>query len=208
MGTGSITHFSVNQPITQPLRVWVQGFNRIRWEVDTSDGTVVTVIHGRGGWSDSGSGRRPLPASRVAGNRLELFPALVALEWLSDARHSARSRIETSAEGRRTHRLSVEFVDDNIADPTNREAVRRLSRCELVLDETTAAPVGLRYFEHAYDWRIDVPVELHYSDFRPAGSLILPHRITRSVQGTGISEVQFAQIQMGATIPSWLFERR
>ena len=205
---GTYTVFRNDGPFTRSLRAKVLGFDKVRWELDDPDGTVVTVVRSNGGWTETNGVSRHLSVSQVAGRRLEYLPTIAIAEWVQTTRTRSAAKGQVDIGGRAYERVYLERLDRTTNDEEFKENFRRMFRREVFLDSQTSLPARLRYFSHPGDWRIDRPVDLVYSNYQNVGGVLVPLTITRYMSDIKISEVQFMTFTPNAPVSESDFQRR
>ncbi len=80
--------------------------------------------------------------------------------------------------------------------------VQRLSATHLFLDGSSGLPIGLRFNTHPdNDAGLDIPVEIHFSDYRAVSGVQVPTHIEKFLQGSLLLDfhVTSAQVNSGLT---------
>lgn len=204
---GNMKHNLGEREVVYPFRAKILDWDSIRWEVDTPEGTRVTVIRGNSGWSKSTSGTIRLPVSQIPGKSLESFPFLAIQKWLGREDYEARDLgTESHLESVVLRRLSVGRIHRGAGG--NKEAIEEVGRCELLLDQQTYLPARVRYFEHGGDWRIATNVDLVYSDYRMTNGIAIPFRIRRTIRNRILGEIEIISIGFQVPISTSEFQEK
>lgn len=192
--------------VAYPFRAKVLGLDAVRWEVEKPEGTTITVVMGNSGWSTSPNGTFRLPVSQTIGRGLESFPFLAINKWVASARHEAKDAGPEVVAGRNLHRFSVGRIHNG--DPSRREAIEKSGRCEVLVDHQTLIPARVRYFEHGGDWRLSVPAEIIFSDYRQVRGVLVPFVVERRIQNQVVETLEITSIDFQFPISTNEFQER
>lgn len=183
-----------------PFRLKVRGFDQIRWEMESSEGIAVTLIVGGSGWFISPKGSATLPVNALQGRKYELMPLLGIAEWMSHDRSSIRYVGTEAVQGKNLIRLSLTKMGRAEDSPDIQSTMAAIHQQELYFDPETRMPVRLRYYEHPGDWRVNIPVDVEFSDFKVVNGILFPTRVTRSIRGQKLGEYVFESLVFGAEL--------
>ena len=69
--------------------------------------------------------------------------------------------------------------------------LKHLNTADLYLDGSTMLPRTLKYFMHPEnDARVDIPVEIRFSDYRDTGGIKIPFHIEKLINGASFLDLQ------------------
>ena len=69
--------------------------------------------------------------------------------------------------------------------------LNHLNSADLYVDGSTMLPTTLKYFVHPEnDARVDIPVEIRFSDYRDAGGIKVPFHIEKLINGASLLDLQ------------------
>jgi outer membrane lipoprotein-sorting protein len=203
VASGTYTRFLADsQTVSFPVRVKVLGDKQFRWEVDTpGQGTVVTIVSGTSAWSQTLKGTEAIAVSNIPGSTFEPFPSLFLESWLNTVSTSVQFvGPETIGEVPVVH-LSVTPSLGDLVDPDREKRYEATHRRELFVDQKTNLPVQLRYYKHPHDWRNEIPIDVHYSNFQTTGGVAFPLTVTTLLGEEKLTEIQFDSITPNAPVP-------
>lgn len=201
--SGTYTKVATRSPGFYPIRVKVLGTNLVRREVDMTEGTHIVVTRGRSGWSGSPAGVKVLSVSQLAGNGLEDLPVLALASWLGSSTCDIALREDVTISGTLAHHLDVR--ERHVGD---HPAYAEVAHWELFVDAATNLPLRVRYFQHPVDWRVGVPIDLDFSDFRHVHGILFPFTITRLISEEKTAVVQYHAIDIDVAVRSEEFQPR
>lgn len=58
----------------------------------------------------------------------------------------------------------------------------------------------MRYYAHPTDWRMAIPEEFVFGDFRSVNGILFPFEITQYVSGRKISMIRYDSITLNSTL--------
>ena len=187
---------------THTLRLKARGFDRIRWETDLEDGTVVTIIRDHFNGRVQQLGRTStIPMSRASAATFEAIPVLALGDWLVSAAVKARYLGFEKVGGKDHHRVVLNRIHVGEAAADYKKAIEEITRVEFYVDPASSLPYWLRYYEPVGDWRGRSAIDLIYSDFKRVGTVTVPMTVGRYLNGQKISEIHFESIALNVTIP-------
>jgi hypothetical protein len=94
-------------------------------------------------------------------------------------------------------------------DAATEELVRRLTTVDVYLDSTSHLPLMLSFNLHsATDAGLNIPAEVHFSDYRRVNGMLVPFHIQRFIQGTTNLEITLNDVTFNSGIPDSDFELR
>lgn len=178
-----------------------RGSSRVRWELHPPSGTIVRVVDGDLGWIRLGDARRSLSLSETAGATVELFPLVGLSDWVGSPHERA---VDLGREEIREQVFDKVEVSRSLPGRDRldriRQAVERSRRMELLLEEDTGRLSRLRYFRHPNDWRIDLPVQVLFSDFKIIQGRELPIMATVWEGDRPLLTYRFEQIELDVPV--------
>jgi hypothetical protein len=187
------------------VRLMTLGIDKVRWETDLPNGTVVSIIRGRGGWKQDVDGTSMLSVADTVGQGNENLPLLALVKWATSPNVLVSLVGTESSAGVSQYHVSLTEGRDPTA-PTDAEKILRAVRlCELYIDQQTNLPARLRYYEHPGDWRRSVPVDLVFSDYRTVAGLLFPFTLTRYSAGQKVNLIQLTSVGSAGRLSDDLF---
>ncbi len=195
-GSGTYTQFQAGSAPAFPLRFKVLGTDKFRWETDSPDGTVTVVVRGDLAEHQRATNTQRLPVTQLLGKTAENFPILAIARWIGTPTIGLQLVGSEIFNGRSVYHISILKTWGGVRPADFKKAYEQTNRCELFVDQQTYMPVGVRYYEHPTDWRVSIPVDLVFSDFRPVGGLQFPFTLTRYRRDYKLSIVQLQFIQL------------
>lgn len=199
--TGTYTSFTGTNTSPQPLRIKILGLDQIRWEMDEPEGTYVTVIEPNGSWRFGPTGSRMLPIRDAVGRQLEIFPILAVADWMATpTEYSCQMAGTDSISGRPAQHLTISHLPTWTNDANEQAEIESLTKIDFYLDAQNNTPLRLHYNEHPRDWRVNVPVDLDFSNYQQVGGVSMPMTIDRFVIGVKVGEFQFTSVTFNASI--------
>jgi hypothetical protein len=208
VASGTYTRFARQSPVSYPFRLKVLGEDRFRREVDTPEGTHITVVRGPTGWSDSPQKRKLLSITELSGKTFEEFPLLALAHWLKSPDLDLQTVGAETVEGKQVNHISVKKRDITNTSSLFERARAEAIRCDLFTDVETNIPLRIRYYEHPGDWRISVPVDLEFSDYRSLNGVLFPFTVTRYVREQKISQIQYRSVDFNVVVGDDQFKAR
>lgn len=189
------------------FQVLSDGAGRVRWEFESGQGMLVSVVEGNSGFEQRPGVHRALGLNETAGRSVEALPALALGEWISsgDIRVSALEPIQYG--DRILERVEVSRSLPG-AFNRRRRAIETASRVELSISPESGLPERLIYFLHPGDWRIDVPIELRFDDYRTVGQTLWPFQVTLHRAGAAAVEYVFEEVLLNVPIDDESFAPR
>lgn len=201
--TGTYSSFTGTDTTPHPISVKVLGFDQIRWEADEPDGTYVTVFANGDGWRRAPSGSVASLAIRESvGRQLEILPLLAVADWISSPDYSCQTVGLETLNGRSVQHLAVSRPPAWTNDAQQQTQIQNLTKIDLYIDSQTNRPVRLHYNEHPRDWRVNVSIDLDFSNYQPTGGVLMPMTIDRTVEGVKVGEFQFTSVTVNASLSS------
>ncbi len=174
----------------QSYEVTIRTLGRDRTRVDAVKGAEaqIAVIRATAGAKFSASKRQVLAGHEVLPMWPFHIPLLLPLSEIENSTYSFQYLGLEIVSGLPAQRIATRRLD-----PNNDEAdafLAELTYLEVFLDATTFLPVKLLYFARStHDWRVKVPVEKYYSDYRDFAGTKIPFRIT-----TFINQHKFTEL--------------
>ena len=209
VASGTYTRFAGQQPpVSYPLRLKVLGEDRFRRELDAPDGTYITIAHNPTGWSNSPQKRKWLSITELSGKTFEELPVLALAHWLNASDLDVQTVGAETDAGKRVNHISVKQHGITSASTVYERAKAEAIKCELFTDTETDIPLRIRYYEHPGDWRISVPIDLEFSDYRAVNGVLFPFSVTRYIREQKTSQIQYESIDLNVAIDDDEFKER
>jgi hypothetical protein len=83
--------------------------------------------------------------------------------------------------------------------PTTIKLIQRISTVHVFLDGTSGLPVGLRFTTHPDDNALlDIPVEIHFSNYKAVSGVQVPFHIQKFLQGTPLLDLSVTAVQINS----------
>jgi len=132
------------------------------------------------------------------------FPTFTISNILSSNTSVVVNLGQETKESRSVLHLSVSKQYPEIADDTT--LLQHLSTIEIFLDASTYLPAALSYNIHANNnGFVDIPVEIHFSDYRSVSGSQIPFHIQKFINNTVCLDVQFTAITLNSRLPAMEF---
>lgn len=179
-----------------PFRVLADA-GEVRWEFDAAEGlrSVVLDVNAGGGLRDGPDGQSAVLLDDEAGWGFERIPVFGLRQWIEAAQDRASLLDPVSDEGKAFDRVEVSRTDSARA-AEQRRVIERATRSEVFLDRETGLPGRVRYFAHPEDWRIDIPIDLRFSDYRKEGGVQWPHLVEAYFEKTLLWQISFEVVEI------------
>lgn len=192
--TGQFTKETVSPPMTDVVRTYVKGKDRVRMETDTANGlSFVVYAQGQGFHSEQGN-EEWLRTHSVVDRGLEQFPAFRLAVLLTAPQVSVSMGDVTRLNGEPVYEIKICRVLN--FDALTNSMVSHSSRVEFLIDQKSYLPLRLRYYVHPEkDARVDWSMDITYSDYRPIQGVLMPFAVTQSFSGQQLGEFQISAIQ-------------
>lgn len=190
-----------------PTTITTRGADQIRID-STAEGRTSSVIHSRGRHVRSdGNGWKVAHSANSHFRRIQHLPALLLAQELAradfaatyvgvekvgsqDAHHIGLSRISARGDA-----LDAKFTTD--------------SELEVFIDTSSLAILKLSYtYFSAIDWRIGLPMEIHYTDYRSIGGMLVPFTQRTVFNGNPIYELKLTAVAFNQGIADAVFVGR
>jgi len=199
--SGTYTRPLADSTVSYPLRVEVLGANKFHWEVDTPDlGTVITVVSGTASWSQSTQGTEQIPIAEIPGKTLENFPLLGLSDWASSSAIGLKMVGPETIAGKAVYHVMVKPTLSGNTNPNRESVYEATHQREIYLDQQTNLPVRLRYYRHPLDWRVGIPVDVEYSNFKTIGGISFPMTVTTYLGDQKITQIQYQSLNLNVSI--------
>jgi hypothetical protein len=139
--------------------------------------------------------------------RIEHLPVLLLLSEIALADASVTYVGEEKIGEQSAHRIRFARVSRLGTDFD--EKVTRDSELEAFIDSASGLVLRVSYLMYsAHDWRIGIPVEIAYSDYKNLGGVMVPCRQQKRVNGNLVSETLITDFAANTGMPVSLFEVR
>ncbi len=77
--------------------------------------------------------------------------------------------------------------------------IQRLSTVDLYLDASSGLPVGVKFKTHPdEDASLDIPVEIHFSNYKTITGVQTPMRVTKFLQNSLLLDLQVSEVQINS----------
>lgn len=180
-----------------PFRVSVEGAD-IRWEFDTAEGLVSVDLNLDSGRGSRGKAERvqPLRLSQEACLGLERLPILGLGRWIQASANRASLLQAVQEGGKEYDRVEVSRTEP-AGSKDRRRAVEEATRSELFLDRTGGLPAKVRCYSHPGDWRVEIPIDLVFSDYRRVQGVLWPFRAAAFYEKTPLWDLIYESVSFG-----------
>jgi hypothetical protein len=209
VASGTYLQHGADAPASYPFRVKVRGWDKIRWEIDRPDGTVVLLFVGNAGWAIAPDGKiLVLANTALAGRQFEKMPFLALAQWVNSPHGTIQHLGTFTGQDISLHRLSLSRPPARARSEQHAALSHRMTRCEVDVDANTFLPVRLRYFEHPGDARLEMPMDLVFTHYQTFQGVQVPTTVTRFLRDQRMDEYRFSSVEFGAAIPDSDFALR
>lgn len=176
---GTYTRWNGDKGESCPVRIRALSPEHVLWEFDTPEGPLVMEIDGEAGTREFKGEKNPLLLTELAGRTLEPLPAMALAHWLKSADANLDYKGRKASGNSQHHHIAIDRILRGNKPQGLKDAYAKATRVEVFIDESTNLPARLRYYDHPRDWRIDIPIDLVFSDFRRVGGVLVSCNITR-----------------------------
>ena len=180
---------------------------RIRWEFEGPSSPSLRVVDGAFGWEQHGEEVRTLGLSRTSGAGLEVVPVLVLSDWIESSQQRVVALEQESSAERVLDRVQISRFVAQERDNEYGVALERVTRREVVVDREAGRIRALRYNRHPGDWRIDIPEEAQFFDYKDLDGTLWPTRVRIVRAGTTQLEFLFESVALNVPIDDRVFAR-
>lgn len=205
---GSYAQLDQGNPVSSPFTLKARGLDQIRWESSRPDGTVVNIFQKDAAWSITPKGTQQIPISGLVGRQFEVFPLLAIVKWLQAADVDVGQADTETVAGQSVFRIAIRPKRSGKGTAEFQGAFEKMNHAELMLDATTLLPARLRYSLHPGDWRVNIPIELVFSDYQRMDGALVPTKVTRYLRNQKVDEYQIQSVQFNAQLNSSDFTLR
>jgi hypothetical protein len=178
--------------------------------MDLPEGTTATVINGQNAQSQTASATNPLLAWQIGNKKLENFPVFLLSRWLSSVDIKPSFAGLETIDGTALNHISIVDYSQRIRplNPWKRDGHR--GEYVLYVDPATSLPARLHYYQETDDtyFLSLAPIDVVYSDFSSAGSLVFPTTLTRYFGKEKVDVLQLQFIQPNGTVSDQNFQIR
>jgi hypothetical protein len=155
---------------------------------------------------DSRSTSRKIPFFNLLTEPAWFFPAFILQRASSDPRYTATYVGHETLDSEEVEHLSVSYHPERIA-PDMAKTIEDLSKTEIFLESSTLRPVLMTFNTHPEAaWERNTPVAIRFSDFRNAGTSLVPYRIQKYIQNVLVLDVEVQTVQLNSGLTATLFE--
>jgi hypothetical protein len=145
---------------------------------------------------------KQVPLFNIVVDSAWFSPALMSSKLARSADTVASAVTPESRSGKAVEHLTVSKQFPQ-APAQIASLMQRHSQVEIYLDASSFLPDTLGFNTHAdRDAGRDVPVEIHYSDYREVGGIQLPFRVQKYINGGLVLELEFQRAEMNADLAS------
>lgn len=185
-----------------------RGASRLRWDASTDGEASSVIINGGRLLRRGADGQwRAGPSANAHNRRTEHLPALLVANELSRTDISL-AYIGLGKVGERSvHHLRLARISalGNELD----ETLTKNSEMNFFVDAETFVILKISFVQLSEtDWRRGLPVEIFYSDYRPAGGLLVPFSQRTVFNGRTISEMRITSFAANVGLSEADFEGR
>jgi hypothetical protein len=202
--SGQFTDELASPPDVKTTRTYIKGLDQVRMETDTPGGSSVVIYAEGDGFQVIEGKKSIIRTHNSAGRRLEFFPLLNLAELMRGSKASVELGDVTTFDGKAVYQIKAAHGFDG--DPTSSAILSKASRVEFFIDQQTLLPVAIRYYVHPdSDTRIDWPMEIRFSDYRPANGALFPFSATQSFKGRIIAQLKINSITTNQNLLDSMF---
>ena len=179
---------------TAVLKALAAGASRV--DLSLSSGQRVEVqntlsAQPAGAWSGADGVSHPISYHNLMTDPSWFFPAFTIARLLSSQSYALSYLGQETRNGQTVLHVAASQQFPNL--PPNPAAFRQyLTRMDLFLDASNYLPVALAFNTHPdNDARLDIPIEIRFSDYRAFGGAQVPFRIQKYLNNSLILDLQF-----------------
>jgi len=169
--------------------------------------TVAVVNRGRPS-RQTREGWKGGPSANTRHRRADHIPALMLAQELLRADLSATYVGLEDVEGRGAHRIRLARVSSTLGNELDQRLTKN-SEMDVFVDAQTFLVVKLSYVHLTEtDWRRGLPMEIHYSDYRNLGGVLIPTFQRRVFNGQPLSDMRISSVAFNVGLADSEFEGR
>jgi hypothetical protein len=179
--------------LTFPIEIEALGASNYRWDSNDPAGAVTLVVSANSSWMNGPDGTRALAVGETFGRGGEIFPFLLLSRWLGTAGVSMTWVAAEPTSGKVLNHITV-------VPPAQMSTGPQMASCEVWADAQTNLLTRIRVSHSPSDWRVTVPLDLDFSDYRVVNGILFPFSITFSVGDHLMGQIQFQSIAVNAPV--------
>lgn len=189
-----------NQPENYTISIKTLGLQSFRSDVIGPQGATTVIVNGTSGWMQDSTGGRALAIGETFGRGSEIFPILLISRWLGTPAIGVADPVQDTVNSTEVVRISITPQQVTLAGSASLAGSNRLAKCDLYVDPRTNLPIRIRVYKQPSDHRVEVPMDLDFSDFRSVGGAQYPFTITYSAGGQTIARLQLQTISLNVAV--------
>lgn len=203
--TDSVIQATVTDPANPTatpgtVTIKTKGTDMVRWEGSSNGKTFATIsVHGQQR-HQSGNGWVTDASANAIHQRLTHLPALMIGHELVRGELSAVYVAAETLNGREVHRIKLARVAPQ-GGPMGAQLTKN-SEIEVFIDAQTNLIAKIAYIHlSTTDWRMGVPTEIFYDDYRPINGMMIPFRQRTVINKSLTTDLQITSVQFNAGLP-------
>jgi len=156
------------------------------------------VLHATAGQNLMNDATWFLPSSTL-GKLVSAPPQVWLLSYVGSETRDGQSVVHVSA--------SLSVAPSSNTPPRIASLIQHLSQMDIFLDSGTLLPVALTFNTHPdNDALVDIPAEIHFSDYRPMSGVRVPFRVQKYLNNGLVLDLQFANVSVNSGLSAAAFD--
>lgn len=158
-----------------------------RTEVWLNSGSLEGNVSGQ--WSGPDGVVHPMALHNLMTDSSWFFPAMTLTKWISNPGYAASYVGQETRNGETVQHITVSLLA-TVFSPEMSSTFQHLSKTEIYLDSASGLPVALAFATHPdNNGLLDIPVEIHLSDYRTVSGVQIPFRLQKFVNNSLLLDI-------------------
>jgi hypothetical protein len=207
----TVVQATVTPPADMPgapgtLTITTKGTGMIRTDGSGGGKTASTIFNNGRELRSTGQGWATAHAANANHKRIEHLPVLMIFQEIARGEISATYVGQETLDGRSVHHISIARVS-SIGNPEIDQTMTRNSQLEVFVDAQTNLVTKVSYLHISEtDWRMGLPMEIYYGDYRNVGGIAVPFHQRHFYAGRPIGEMQITFVAVNQGTPDSTFK--
>jgi hypothetical protein len=207
----TVVQATVTPPADMPgtpgtLTITTKGVGMIRTDGSGGGKTASTIFNNGRELRSTDKGWVTAHAANANHKRIEHLPVLMLFQEIARGEISATYVGQETLDGRAVHRISIARVS-SIGNPEIDQTMTRNSQLEVFIDAQTNLVAKISYLHISEtDWRMGLPMEIYYDDYRNVGGIAVPFHQRHFYAGRPIGEMQITSVAVNQGTPDSTFK--
>jgi hypothetical protein len=193
---------------TAVLKALASGDARIDLSLSSGQRSEVENLSGTspaGSWSGPDAASHPIALHNLLTEPAWFFPAFAISRRLSTSGHVVTYVGQETHEGQAVEHISVSQTSPS-KDPPLGPSFAHLTQVDFFLDSATLLPASISFNIHPdNDARLDLPVEIRFSDYRPVHGAEIPFHIQKLLNNSLLLDFQVQSVTPNSGLAATTF---